>query len=81
MNTHVIKCSLGIAAFLMLIAIAGKTDADTYKGIHSIKGIVCDSGEVRTDNGKLYKVEGFSTGSEVTIKLDGQGNILSIITK
>lgn len=76
-----IKGSLGIAAFLMLAGFVGKSDVDTYNGIHSTKGIVSDSGNVLADNGNTYKANGFQTGSEVTVKLDGQGNILAITTK
>lgn len=77
----IIKGSLGIAAFLVLAGFVGKSDVDTYNGIHSTKGIVSDSGNVLADNGNIYKANGFQTGSEVTVKLDKEGNILSITTK
>lgn len=77
----IIKGSLGIAAFLMLASIVGNIDSNTYKGIHSTTGIVSDSGDIQAENGNIYKVTGFKSGSKVTVKLDGQGNILSITTK
>lgn len=76
-----IKGSLGIAAFLMLGSCIGHIDADTYNGIHTTKGVVSESGNILADNGKSYKAKGFQSGSEVTVKLDGQGKILSITTK
>ena len=33
------------------------------------------------ENGKAYDVSGFQSGSEVTVKLDKQGNILSVVSK
>lgn len=76
-----IKGSLGIAAFLMLASVVGHIDTDAFNGVHTVKGIVSESGNILADNGKSYKAKGFRSGSEVTVKLDGQGNILSITTK
>lgn len=76
-----IKGSLGIAAFLMFASIVGHIDSDVYAGIHSVKGIVSASGNYIHENGKAYDVSGFQSGSEVTVKLDKQGNILSVISK
>lgn len=77
-----IKCSLGIAAFLIFASIVGHIDSDTYAGIHSVKGIVSASGNyILDENGKAYDVSGFQSGSEVTVKLDKQGNILSVVSK
>lgn len=77
-----IKGSLGIAAFLMFASIVGHIDSDAYAGIHSVKGTVSASGNyILDENGHTYDVTGFQTGSEVTVKLDKEGNILSITTK
>lgn len=77
----IIKGSLGLAAFLVLAGIIGYVDMNTYRGIHSTKGIVTNSGTVHTESGDIYKIAGFKPGVEVTMKLDGQGNILSIVSK
>lgn len=77
-----IKGSLGIAAFLMFASIVGHIDSDVYAGIHSVKGTVSASGNyILDENGKAYDVSGFQSGSEVTVKLDKQGNILSVVSK
>ena len=77
-----IKGSLGIAAFFMFAGIIGKIDQDTYAGIHSVKGTVSVSGNyILGENGRTYDVSGFQSGSEVTVKLDRQGNILSVVSK
>lgn len=75
-----IKGSLGLAAFFMAASIAGNIDTDAYNGIHKANGIV-QSSEIIADNGNTYDVDGFQDGTEVTIKLDGQGKVLSIISK
>lgn len=76
----IIKSSLGIAAFLMFASIVGHIDSGAYAGIHSVKGTVSASGNyILDENGKAYDISGFQSGSEVTVKLDGQGNILSVI--
>lgn len=76
----IIKGSLGIAAFLMFASIIGNMDSNAYAGIHSVKGTVSASGNyILDENGKAYDISGFQSGSEVTVKLDGQGNILSVI--
>lgn len=81
-KSTLIKGSLGIAAFLMFASIVGHIDSDTYAGIHSVKGIVSASGNyILDENGKAYDVSGFQSGSEVTVKLDKQGNILSVVSK
>ena len=78
----IIKGSLGIAAFLMFASIIGNMDSNAYAGIHFVKGTVSASGHYIIDeNGRTYDVTGFKSGSEVTVKLDGQGNILSVISK
>lgn len=78
----IIKSSLGIAAFLMFASIVGHIDSGTYAGIHSVKGTVSASGNyILDENGKAYDITGFQSGSEVTVKLDGQGNILSVVSK
>ena len=77
-----IKGSLGIAAFLMFASVVGHIDTDAFNGIHTVKGTVSESGYyILDENGHSYDVTGFQTGSEVTIKLDGQGNILSVVSK
>lgn len=77
-----IKGSLGIAAFLMFASVVGHIDTDAFNGIHTVKGTVSESGYyILDENGHSYDVTGFQTGSEVTIKLDGQGNILSVVTE
>lgn len=78
----IIKSSLGLAAFFMFAGIIGKIDQETYAGIHSVKGTVSASGNyILDENGKAYDVSGFQSGSEVTVKLDKQGNILSVVSK
>lgn len=81
-RSTLIKGSLGIAAFLMFASIVGHIDSDTYAGIHSVKGTVSVSGNyILDENGRTYDVSGFQSGSEVTVKLDRQGNILSVVSK
>lgn len=78
----IIKGSLGLAAFFIFAGIIGKVDSDTYAGIHSVKGIVSASGNYIVDeNGRTYDVSGFQSGSNVTVRLDKQGNILSVVNK
>lgn len=78
----IIKSSLGLAAFFIFAGIIGKVDKDAYAGIHSVKGIVSASGYYIVDeNGRTYDVSGFQSGSDVTVKLDKQGNILSVVSK
>lgn len=81
-KSTIIKGSLGIAAFLMFASIVGHIDSDAYAGIHSVKGTVSASGNyILDENGHTYDVTGFKSGSNVTVKLDGQGNILSVVSK
>ena len=75
-----IKGSLGLAAFFMVASIAGNIDTDAYNGIHKVNGTV-EASEIIADNGNVYDVDGFQDGTEVTIKLDGEGKVLSIISK
>lgn len=75
-----IKGSLGMAAFFMVASIVGNIDTDAYNGIHKVNGTVEASGII-ADNGNTYDVDGFQDGTEVTIKLNGQGEVLSIISK
>lgn len=81
-RSTLIKGGLGIAAFLMFASIVGHIDSDVYAGIHSVNGTVSASGNyILDENGKAYDVSGFQSGSEVTVKLDKQGNILSVVSK
>lgn len=75
-----IKGSLGMAAFFMVASITGNIDTDAYNGIHKVNGTV-EASEIIADNGNTYDVDGFQDGTEVTIKLNGQGEVLSIISK
>lgn len=78
----IIKSSLGLAAFFMFAGIIGKVDKDVYNGIHSVKGTVSAFGNyILDENGHTYDVTGFQNGADVTVKLDKEGNILSITTK
>lgn len=74
------KGSLGMAAFFMVASIAGNIDTDAYNGIHKVNGTV-EASEIIADNGNTYDVDGFQDGTEVTIKLNGQGEVLSIVSK
>lgn len=77
-----IKGSLGIAAFLMFASIVGHIDSDAYAGIHSVNGTVSASGYyILDENGHTYDITGFQSGADVIVKLDGQGNILSVVSK
>ena len=77
----IIKGSLGIAAFLMFASVVGNMDSNAYAGIHSVKGTVSASGNYIVDeDGHTYDITGFQSGSEVTVKLNKQGNILSVVT-
>lgn len=81
-RSTLIKGSLGIAAFLIFASIVGHIDSDAYAGIHSVKGTVSASGHYIIDeNGHTYDVTGFQCGADVIVKLDGQGNILSVVSK
>lgn len=76
----IIKGSLGIAAFLMFASVVGHIDSSAYAGIHSVKGTVSASGNYIVDeDGHTYDITGFQSGSEVTVKLNKQGNILSVV--
>lgn len=75
-----IKGSLGMAAFFMVASIAGNIDTDAYNGIHKVNGTV-EASEIIADNGNTYDVDGFQDGTEVTIKLNGHGEVLSIVSK
>lgn len=75
-----IKGSLGMAAFFMVASIAGNIDTDAYNGIHKVNGTV-EASEIIADNGNTYDVDGFQDGIEVIIKLNGQGEVLSIVSK
>lgn len=76
----IIKGSLGIAAFLMFASVVGNMDSNAYAGIHSVKGTVSASGNYIVDeDGHTYDITGFQSGSEVTVKLNKQGNILSVV--
>lgn len=81
-RSTLIKGSLGIAAFLIFAGIVGHIDSNAYAGIHSVKGTVSASGHYIIDeNGHTYDVTGFQCGADVIVKLDGQGNILSVVSK
>lgn len=75
-----IKGSLGMAAFFMVASIVGNIDTAAYNGIHKVNGTV-EASEIIADNGNTYDVDGFQDGTEVTIKLNGQGEVLSIVSK
>lgn len=75
-----IKGSLGMAAFFIVASIVGNIDTDAYNGIHKVNGTV-EASEIIADNGNTYDVDGFQDGTEVTIKLNGQGEVLSIVSK
>lgn len=75
-----IKGSLGMAAFFMVASIAGNIDTDAYNGIHKVNGTV-EASEIIADNGNTYDVDGFQDGIKVIIKLNGQGEVLSIVSK
>ena len=75
-----IKGSLGMATFFMVASIAGNIDTDAYNGIHKVNGTV-EASEIIAENGNTYDVDGFQDGTEVTIKLNGQGKVLSIVSK
>lgn len=78
----IIKSSLGLAAFFMFAGIIGKIDQDAYAGIHSVNGTVSASGYyILDENGHTYDITGFQSGVDVIVKLDGQGNILSVVSK
>lgn len=76
-----IKGTIALIAFFAVASIAGNIDTDAYNGIHKTNGTVMESGEIVADNGEIYKANGFQADTEVTIKLDGNGNVLSIISK
>lgn len=81
-RSTLIKGSLGIAAFIIFASIVGHIDSDAYAGIHSVKGTVSAFGNyILDENGHTYDVTGFQNGADVTVKLDKEGNILSITTK
>lgn len=71
------RALIGITAFTILTGVVGTTDINTFNGIHSVKGTVTD-GYIMTDNGSRYKVSGFQSGSNVTVELDKQGNVISV---
>ena len=75
-----IKGSLGMAAFFMVASIAGNIDTDAYNGIHKVNGTV-EASEIIAENGNTYDVAGLLHRKVVTIKLNGQGKVLSIVSK
>ena len=74
------KTLLGIVCFVSLFGFASKMDYEAEVGIHKVTGTVCND-TILTDNGRDYTVNGFKDGAEVTVELDGHGNILSVKSK
>lgn len=74
------KAALFGVAFFAGICVTGTIDYNTEMGIHKVDGIVQNS-VIVAENEETYKASGFIDGSTVTIKLDGNGNILSIVTR
>lgn len=75
-----LKTILGIVCFVSLFGFANKMDYEAEVGIHKVTGTVCND-TILTDNGRDYTVNGFKDGAEVTVELNGQGNILSVKSK
>lgn len=74
------RALIGITAFTILTGVVGTTDINTFNGIHSVKGTVTDE-YIITDNGSRYKVSDFQSGSNVTVELDKQGNVISVVCR
>lgn len=75
-----LKTILGVVCFVSLFCFASQMDYEAETGTHKVAGTVCND-TILTDNGRDYTVNGFKDGAEVTVELDGQGNILSVKSK
>ena len=75
-----IKTTIGISTAVLFIGIVGRIDVDTYNGIHNLTGTVQDN-YIIASNGNHYAVSNFPDGCNVTMKINGSGEIQSIKIK
>ena len=75
-----IKTTIGISAAVLFIGIVGRIDVDTYNGVHNLTGTVQDN-YIIASNGNHYAVSNFPEGCNVTMKINGSGEIQSIKIK
>ena len=75
-----IKTTIGISAAVLFIGIVGRIDMDTYNGVHNLTGTVQDN-YIIASNGNHYAVSNFPEGCNVTMKINGSGEIQSIKIK
>ena len=75
-----IKTTIGISAAVLFIGIVGRIDVDTYNGVHNLTGTVQDN-YIIAYNGNHYAVSNFPEGCNVTMKINGSGEIQSIKIK
>ena len=75
-----IKTTIGITAAVIFVGIVGRIDVDTYNGIHNLTGTVQDN-YIIASNGNHYAVSNFPDGYNVTMKVNGAGEIQSIKIK
>lgn len=75
-----LKASAIFVAFAFLIAITGKMDFEAESGIYTVSGTVTDN-RIKAQNGKSFRTGDFANGTEVTLKVNADGHILSIKAK
>ena len=75
-----IKTTIAITAAVLFVGIVGRIDVDTYNGIHNLTGTVQDN-YIIASNGNHYAVSNFPDGYNVTMKVNGAGEIQSIKIK
>ena len=75
-----IKTTIAVTATVLFIGIVGRIDVDTYNGIHNLTGTVQDN-YIIASNGNHYAVSNFPDGCNVTMKINGSGEIQSIKIK
>lgn len=79
MNKKTLAGGLFLTVLFIAWMITGTIDYNTTNGIHKVSGVVVN-GKVQSETGKMYSVaSSFETGAEVTMVLDKNGVIQSII--
>lgn len=68
-----------LAVCFSMLAIPGSMDYTVEKGIHKVSSTVIN-GKVQDNNGNVYSVPSWETGTKVTLTLDGDGAVVSIAT-
>lgn len=81
MNKKILVGGLFLTVLFIAWMITGTIDYNAANGIHKVSGIVVN-GKVQSETGKMYSVaSSFETGTKVTMVLNGDGVIQSIVTE